>query len=120
VVFQDPHVIVFSFEDSDPSLSLKKMEVDHDATKENILPQRKTRKVTVAPSSSELTSRDNAQDATHKGMMMSGVNLSTTPRSATNGKKKATTPASTPQAVKRALRQSMMDEVDRGEGQIDD
>lgn len=130
VVFQDPHVIVFSFQDSDPSLSLKKIEVDHDAIKENILPQRKTRKVTRAPSSSDLKSRDNAQDsnvkktdlmnATHKGIMMSGVNLSTTPRSVMNGKRKVTTPASTPQATKRALRQSMMDEVDRGEGQMDD
>jgi len=130
VVFQDPHVIVFSFQDSGPSLSLKKIEVDHDATKENVLPQRKTRKVTMAPSSSDLKSRDDTQDsnvkttnlmnATHKGIMMSGVNLSTTPRSAMNGKRKITTPASTPQAIKWALRQSMMDEVDRGEGQMDD
>ena len=84
----------------------------------------------MAPSSSELKSTDDVQgsnvnkadlmNATHKGMMMVGVNLSTPPRSATNGKKKATTPPSTPQAVRRALRQSMMDEVDRGEGQIDD
>jgi len=130
VVFQDPHVVAFSFEDSDP-LSLNKMEADHDATKENILPQRKTRKVTRSPSS--LKSRNNVPDSnpssvkppdllntTRKGGMKSGLNLSAAPKSMINGKKKATTLVSTPQAVKWALRQTLMDEVDRGEGQVDD
>ena len=107
------------------------MEVDHEATKENILPQRKTYKVTMSPSS--LKSRDNVQDsspssvkppdllnATHKGVKKSGLNPSATPKNMVNGKKKATTPVSTPQPVKWALRQTLMDEVDRGEGQVDD
>ncbi|KIM46347.1 hypothetical protein M413DRAFT_24085 [Hebeloma cylindrosporum] len=131
-VFRDAHIIVFSFEDNEPPL--KKLEVDHDATKENIIPQRNRPKVTMTPSSADLKSRVNDQDSTpssvkkvnlmnstHKGVMLSGVNFSTTPkRRAMNGKQKATPHASTPQADKRALRQSMMDEVDCGEGQIDD
>jgi len=132
-VFQDPHVVVFNFEDSDPSLSTVEIEVDHDSTKENILPRRKTRKVMITPSSSDPKSGDRSQDSnsfsikkanlvndTPKRIMMSEVNLSTTPKNATSVKKKATTPASIPQAIKRALRQSMVDEVGRGEDEIDD
>jgi type II secretory pathway component PulM len=46
---------------------------------------------------------------------MSGVNFSTTPKNVAGLKRKATTPTPTPQAIKRALRQSMMDEVGRGD-----